>query len=265
MSKLIISKNIEPPYSFRILFPHIFNFFGGLSSIKLFVFLVLTIYFFIVLFTIIVLDKIADLYLLNFKNKFILIPTFLFSQVFFQTSYVIDDFFIFLIFLLILFYSERLDWIRIYFFSLISVLCRPQSIYFLLFSFIILYLNKQLNVKNFIKIFFLIIISISSYITITFIYKSEYIDVYTFAHHIENNTKYFLNKILPVWGVLGTLLLYILYSYKKIDIKQRYFILATLPYTFIFFIKGNLWELDKYFPAIFIFLISFFNLKKDLN
>ena len=268
MTKLIVLKNIESPYSYRILFPYVFNFLGALTSIRLFLVSVLSVYFAINYFTIVLIKEIANIYLIDLRNKSILILLFLFSQVFLQTSYVIDDNFIFLIFLLILFYSERLYWFKLYLILIISVFCRPQSIYFLLFTLIIIYFNKNLNFQNILKIIILLVVATSSYFTITLIFKSDYIDIYTIMHHIENNSKYFVSKILPLWLVIGPLLFAIFIKFKNLNIKHRFFIFATIPYTLIFFIKGNLWELDKYFPAIFIFLISFINLyhfRKDIN
>ena len=45
MTKLIVLKNIESPYSYRILFPYVFNFLGALTSIRLFLVSVLSVYF----------------------------------------------------------------------------------------------------------------------------------------------------------------------------------------------------------------------------
>ena len=264
MSRSIVLKNIEPPYAFRILFPFIFNFLGALISITKFKIIVLLSFFLIQAISINLIKKLSEVYLEKSSNQSAFIFLFFILEIFFQTSYVIDDYFIFLIFLLVLYYSEFLNWYKIFLFIIVSVACRPQSIYFLVFNFIIIYCNKKITINNALRLIFLVVISSLIYLLITYEFKTNFINVYTIEHHLKNNSTYFLNKILPVWIIIISFLLIIFLNFKSLNFKLKLFLIGTVPYTLVFFIKGNIWELDKYLPAIFIFLLSFFR-SSDLN
>ena len=80
------------------------------------------------------------------------------------------------------------------------------------------------------------------------------------SQHISNNTDIsnLIRRILPLW--LSSITIFILFSvllFKELSYVIKCFLIILIPYTIAFFLKGNIWELSKYYPAFYIMSISF--------
>lgn len=80
---------------------------------------------------------------------------------------------------------------------------------------------------------------------------------YTVAAHVANNTDLgnLVYAIGPLWlALVGGLVVLAALGWRASDRVARWWALALVPYTVLFFFLGNLWELAKYLPAVLVLL-----------
>ncbi len=174
------------------------------------------------------------------------------------TGQYMEDDFATLLFYLIGFvaFLKRRDWLLPILIT-IGTFNREQIIYLLIFYVV----YRVFGVRSFgAKQVTIVVMSIlgfaAVFVGLRFFYGFKP-SQYTIALHLSHNLNLYnlLHFILPVWGseVLGFVLLCIL-AFRRSAPFFQWSVVALIPYTVVFVISGNLWELGKYLPA-FITLI----------
>lgn len=264
----IIDHSAESPYAYRIIIPYIADFFGLLDT-KAHLYIFYSFFLLIVFGGIYMYLYRLGMFFLDKDRKYSMFALFLFNStiVAFHASFTVGDYLELLIFLMILHHTFSSNYKVVLFLLLVGVFNRFQTFYFLFF---ILFYFVSLNSPNRFslkltkqQIIFLTISLISmigAFILLRYFMVGSKENYYTFLHHVTNNTNIhnLLKYTLPLWG--GFLVLFIIISvatFKKYNLLMKYYLLLLIPYTFAFFLKGNMWELAKYYPAYVILSIAF--------
>ena len=259
--ELILSGKSEPPYNYRLLKPILHKSIEKITSpfitsnrarhIVASVFLLTTILFFIHLFFYFYLR-------LFFSESWTLIGVLILNMLFplsVTGFYMIGDFITLLLYLLGINLIFRNKDIYILLVVGIGMINRSQIVFLTVFQLSYIIANRG-NRKRYYYFICSILTCIIVFVSIRLLVGSQ-TSKYNISYHVAQNMDLYniVFRTVPIWFAdIGVLLILSLASYKRSNQYFRIALWSIVPYTVLFFLNGNMWELAKYLPVSLILI-----------